>query len=119
MLFTNARSVMVLARAYRFESSMDTKEFRRLGHQLIDWIADYREKAYRGDFPVLRNVVPGTVRRSLPAAPPAEPERMDAVLADLNDVILPACTQWLDPRFFAYFPANSSLAAVLGDYVST
>jgi aromatic-L-amino-acid decarboxylase len=98
---------------------MDIKEFRRLGHELIDWIADYREKAYRGDFPVLPNVAPGTVKRALPASPPIEPERFDAVLTDLNNVVLPACTQWLDPRFFAYFPSNSSLSAVLGDYVST
>src|ERR1700704_2905935 len=98
---------------------MDVEEFRRLGHELIDWIADYREKAYRGDFPVMRNVAPGTVKRALPAAPPTEPEPFDAVLTDLNNVILPACTQWVDPRFFGYFPSNSSLAAVLGDYVST
>jgi aromatic-L-amino-acid decarboxylase len=98
---------------------MDTEEFRRLGHELIDWIADYREKATRGEFPVLRKVSPGTVKRALPAAPPLEPERFDAVLSDLNNIIVPACTQWLDPRFFAYFPSNSSLSAVLGDYVST
>ena len=98
---------------------MDTEEFRRIGHELIDWIADYREKATRGDLPVLRNVAPGTVKRALPASPPAEPERFDSILSDLNHVIVPACTQWLDPRFFAYFPSNSSLSAVLGDYVST
>jgi aromatic-L-amino-acid/L-tryptophan decarboxylase len=98
---------------------MDIEEFRRRGHELIDWIADYREKAYRGDFPVMRNVAPGTVKRALAAAPPTEPEHFDAVLTDLNNVILPACSQWLDPRFFGYFPSNSSLAAVLGDYVST
>jgi aromatic-L-amino-acid/L-tryptophan decarboxylase len=98
---------------------MDTEEFRRLGHELIDWIADYREKATHGEFPVLRNVTPGAVKSALPVAPPAEPERFDAVLSDLDKVILPNCTQWLDPRFFAYFPSNSSLSAVLGDYVST
>jgi aromatic-L-amino-acid decarboxylase len=86
---------------------------------LIDWIADYREKATHGEFPVLRNVTPGAVKSALPAAPPVEPERFDAVMSDLNQVILPNCTQWLDPRFFAYFPSNSSLSAVLGDYVST
>lgn len=98
---------------------MDTEEFRRVGHELIDWIADYREKAYRGEFPVVRNLAPGAVKRALPASPPHEPEQIGTVLADLNEVILPACTQWLDPRFFAYFPSNSSLAAVLGDYLST
>lgn len=98
---------------------MDVEEFRRRGHELIDWIADYRQKAYHGDFPVMANVSPGTVKRALPVAPPTEPERFEAVLADLNNVILPACSQWLDPRFFGYFSSNSSLAAVLGDYVST
>lgn len=98
---------------------MNVEEFRRLGHELIDWIADYREKAYRGDLPVMRNIDPGTVKRALPAGPPVEPESFQAVMTDLNNVILPACTQWLDPRFFAYFPSNSSMAAVLGDYVST
>ncbi len=98
---------------------MDIEEFRRLGHELIDWIADYRDKATHGEFPVLRNVTPGAVRGALAAAPPVEPERFDAVLSDLDQLILPNCTQWLDPRFFAYFPSNSSLAAVLGDYVST
>lgn len=98
---------------------MDIEEFRRFGHELIDWIADYREQACRGELPVMRNVAPGTLRRALPAAPPLEPERFEAVLSDLDKVILPACSQWIDPRFFGYFPSNSSLAAVLGDYVST
>src|SRR2546430_74710 len=53
------------------------------------------------------------------AAPPDAPELFGAILDDLTRVILPACTHWQDPRFFGYFPSNSSLAAVLGDYVST
>ena len=52
---------------------MNVEEFRRLGHELIDWIADYREKAYRGDLPVMRNVVPGSIKRALPTAPPIAP----------------------------------------------
>ncbi|HEY6482768.1 MAG TPA: pyridoxal-dependent decarboxylase [Steroidobacteraceae bacterium] len=98
---------------------MDSEEFRRIGHELIDWIADYRQQAYRGDFPVVAPVHPGTVKRALPSSAPAQPESFRAILADLDRIILPACTQWLDPRFFAYFPSNSCLAAVLGDFVST
>jgi aromatic-L-amino-acid decarboxylase len=98
---------------------MDIEEFRRFGHQLIDWIADYRNKAVSGDLPVMSNLPPGTVKRALPTAPPAEPEKFEAVLADLDRVILPACSQWLDPRFFGFFPSNSSAVAALGDYVST
>ena len=98
---------------------MDIEEFRRFGHQLIDWIADYRTRSVRGDFPVMPNLTPGSIKRALPDEPPLEPERFDVVLSDLDRLILPACSQWLDPRFFGYFPSNNSLAAALGDYVST
>src|SRR5579883_935472 len=98
---------------------MDSEEFRRLGHQVIDWVADYRERVARGEFPVMSRVAPGEVRAALPAAPPVEPQPLDGVLGELTRVILPGCTHWQDPRFFAYFPSNSSLAAVLGDFLST
>jgi aromatic-L-amino-acid/L-tryptophan decarboxylase len=98
---------------------MDIEEFRRFGHELIDWIADYRLKACRGELPVVANLTPGTVRRALPATPPLDPEKFETVLADLDRVILPACSHWLDPRFFGFFPSNNSAAAALGDYVST
>lgn len=98
---------------------MNTDEFRRLGHELIDWIADYRRDAAAGAYPVMARVEPGELRRRLPAEPPAEPEPLEESLADLTRLILPACTHWQDPRFFAYFPSNSSLAAVLGDLAST
>ncbi len=98
---------------------MDCEEFRRFGHALIDWIADYRRDCAQGVFPVMSRATPGAVRSQLPSSPPLEREPMDEILADLARVILPACTHWQDPRFFAYFPANSALAAVLGDLAST
>ena len=98
---------------------MDIEEFRRRGHEVVDWIADYRARTARGELPVMSRVAPGSVRAALPAMPPAEPQSLDGVLDDLTRVILPGCTQWQDPRFFAYFPSNSSLAAVLGDFLST
>ncbi len=98
---------------------MNSDEFRRLGHQLIDWIADYRRDTAAGTYPVMARVAPGEMRRRLPPSPPIEPEPLEEALADLTSIILPACTHWQDPRFFAYFPANSSLAAVLGDLAST
>jgi aromatic-L-amino-acid decarboxylase len=98
---------------------MDSEEFRRLGHEIVDWIADYRARSARGEFPVMSRVAPGDTRAALPATPPMQPESLDAVLDELTRVILPGCTHWQDPRFFAYFPSNSSLAAVLGDFLST
>jgi aromatic-L-amino-acid decarboxylase len=98
---------------------MDIEEFRRLGYEVVDWIADYRARITRGELPVMSRVAPGVVRAALPATPPAEPQPLDGMLADLTGIILPGCTHWQDPRFFAYFPSNSSLAAVLGDFLST
>jgi aromatic-L-amino-acid decarboxylase len=96
---------------------MDPEEFRRLGYQVVDWIADYRARV--ASLPVMARVEPGAVRAQLPKAPPAEPEDFEAVLRDLDRVVLPGLSHWQHPRFFGYFPSNGELASVLGDYVST
>jgi len=96
---------------------MTPDEFRKLGHEIVDWIADYRARA--GDLPVMSRVAPGSIRAQLPAAPPVAPERFDAVLRDLDTVILPGLSHWQHPDFFGYFPANGELSSVLGDYLST
>jgi aromatic-L-amino-acid decarboxylase len=96
---------------------MTPEEFRAYGHQLIDWIADYR--AGVADRPVMARTSPGEIRNQLPASPPEQPEGFDAIVRDLEDVILPGLSHWQHPRFFGYFPANASLASVLGDLLST
>src|SRR5438552_11741601 len=96
---------------------MTPEEFRAAGHRLIDWIADYRARA--GTFPVMARTEPGDIRNRLPAQPPHGPEPFDAIVRDLDQIIVPGLSHWQHPRFFGYFPSNGSLAAVLGDYVST
>lgn len=98
---------------------MDTEEFRRLGHEVVDWIADYRARTARGEFPVMSRVGPGDIRAALPASPPLEGESLAGLRDDLERLILPGCSHWQDPRFFGYFPSNSLLSAVLGDFLST
>ena len=96
---------------------MNPEEFRRAGHQLIDWIADYRARV--DEFPVRSTLEPGAVRAKLPAAPPTEPEPFEGIFSDLEEIILPGLSHWQSPSFFGYFPANGELASVLGDYIST
>src|SRR6186713_3044156 len=98
---------------------MTPEEFRRAGHELIDWVADYRERVARAEFPVMARTTPGALRAALPSAPPQAPEEFAAIRRDLDELILPACTHWLDPRFHGYFPSNGLPSAVLGDLVST
>jgi glutamate/tyrosine decarboxylase-like PLP-dependent enzyme len=55
----------------------------------------------------------------LPSGPPVQGEPFDAILRDVERIIVPGLTHWQHPGFFGYFPANGSLASVLGDYLST
>ena len=66
---------------------MTPDDFRKHGHRVVDWIADYYERLEQ--YPVLSQVAPGSVRAALPAAPPEQGEGFDAVLRDLDDVIMP------------------------------
>jgi aromatic-L-amino-acid/L-tryptophan decarboxylase len=96
---------------------MNPEEFRKFGHQLIDWIADYR--AHVADLPVRSRVEPGAVRAQLPSIPPVQPEPFEGIFDDLEQIILPGLSHWQHPNFFGYFPSNGELASVLGDYLST
>jgi aromatic-L-amino-acid decarboxylase len=96
---------------------MDTHDFRRLGHELIDWVADYREHV--AEFPVMSRVQPGEVAARLPAEPPRQAEGLATISADLDSIVLPGITHWNHPGFFAYFPSNSDLSSVLADLVSS
>jgi len=94
-----------------------TDEFRRRGHQLIDWIADYRDQV--ASRPVMARTEPGAVKAQLPRTPPDQPEDFDAVIDDLDAIVVPGLSHWTHPQFFGYFPSNGELSSVLGDYVST
>ncbi|WP_020174287.1 pyridoxal phosphate-dependent decarboxylase family protein [Methyloferula stellata] len=96
---------------------MTPDEFRRYGHQLVDWIADYRESLSKR--PVSQAIEPGAIKATLPTAPPEQPEPMEALIADLDRVVMPGLTHWQHKMFFGYFPANALLSGVLADLVST
>ena len=92
-------------------------EFRKNGHAVVEWVARYLETIE--DHPVQSGVDPGWVREQLPGSPPEQPEAFDAVLADLDRVIVPGVTHWQHPGWFAYFPTGASGPSVLADLVSS
>jgi aromatic-L-amino-acid/L-tryptophan decarboxylase len=96
---------------------MTPEEFRRNGHAVVDWIADYYARIE--SYPVLSRVAPGQIRASLPMAAPQKGEPFALILGDIENLILPGITHWQSPNFFAYFPANASGPAILGDLLSS
>jgi aromatic-L-amino-acid/L-tryptophan decarboxylase len=94
---------------------MTPDEFRRYGHAVVDWVADYW--ATLEERPVTPTVAPGEVAARLPVAAPERGEPVEAVLADLDRIVAPGLTHWQHPGFFGYFPANTSGPSVLGDLV--
>ena len=95
---------------------MNREDFRRFGHEFVDWIADYFERIE--DFPVLAAIEPGDLKAQLPANAPAHGESMDAILADLDRLIVPALTHWSHPSFFAYFATSTSAPGIFGELLA-
>ncbi len=96
---------------------MTPEQFREYGRSVVDWVADYYQSVE--SLPVLSQVMPGETVAALPAQAPDQPEAVDAILRDLDDIVLPGVTHWQSPNFFAYFPANASGPSILGDLVSS
>jgi aromatic-L-amino-acid decarboxylase len=105
------------ARTTDTEEGLDPVEFRRIGHELIEWVAAYRERV--ADYPVMSRVEPGEIESRFPGEPPGQGEGLETLVADLERLVLPGITHWNHPGFFAYFPSNADLSSVLADIVST
>ena len=95
---------------------MDPADFRRHGHALVEWIADYLAGSER--YPVLPRVAPGDVRRALPAEAPERGEPFEVIFADFERVLVPALTHWNHPGFFGYFAITASEAGVLAEFLA-
>ena len=95
---------------------MSADTFREDLHRVADWVAEYRENV--ASRPVLSRTQPGEIARALPDAAPDDPESLDTIIRDLDDILLPGITHWTHPRFFAYFPANNSEPSILAELVT-
>src|SRR6202162_6066323 len=90
---------------------IETDEFRAAARRAVDWIGQYLDTI--GERPVLSKVAPGDIRRSLPAVPPEEGERLEVIFEDFERLVLPGITHWNHPRFFAYFGITGSTPGIL------
>src|SRR6476619_1926522 len=95
---------------------MSKEDFRRLGHDLIDWIADYFQNI--DERPVLAAIEPGDLKTQLPSVPPVQGESMEKIVADLDRLIVPALTHWSHPSFFAYCATSTSAPGIFGELLT-
>jgi aromatic-L-amino-acid decarboxylase len=91
-------------------------DFRRDAGAAVEWVARYLDGVR--DYPVLADVEPGQVRAALPASPPERGEPFEAVLRDVDEVLLPGITHWNHPRFFAYFAISGSEPGILAELLA-
>ena len=96
---------------------MNSAEFRKYGYAVIDWIADYYDNIE--NYPVKSQMKPGDIRASLAKNPPQLGESMDNILEDIDRIIMPGITHWQSPKFFGYFPTNTSGPSILADLISS
>jgi aromatic-L-amino-acid decarboxylase len=92
---------------------MTPEEFRANGYAVVDWVARYLETVE--DLPVLPSVEPGDVAAMLPDEAPETGEPFDALIGDLDRVVMPGVTHWQSPNWFAFFPANASPPSILAE----
>ena len=90
--------------------------FREDGHLAVDWAARYLERV--PELPVLAQVKPGELSAKLPESPPDHAEPFADVLRDLDELVLPALTNWQHPRFFAYFAVSASEPGILAELLA-
>ncbi|MDX1587002.1 MAG: aminotransferase class V-fold PLP-dependent enzyme [Balneolaceae bacterium] len=95
---------------------MNSEQFRKEAHNLVDWMADYMDQVE--EYPVKPRVDPGDILKQIPKRPPEEPEAFEAIFKDFKNIIIPGMTHWESPKFMAYFPANKSYPSILGEMLT-
>ena len=95
---------------------MTSEEFRKNGHDFIDWMTDYLQGIE--NYPVKPDIEPGDIHKKLPQEAPIQAESMDSIFNDFKDIILPGMTHWQSPSFHAYFPGNNSKPSILAEMLT-
>jgi len=95
---------------------MSAEDFRRAGHEIIDWIADYFQNIEQ--LPVLSQIEPNWLKDNLPKSAPAQGEDFADIFADVDKLILPAVTNWNHPNFHGLFSTSTSAAGIFGELLS-
>jgi len=95
---------------------MPVEDFRKHGHEMIEWIADYLENIEQ--YPVFPNIYPGEIKNKIPLYPPVKGESIENIFSDFEKIIVPGTTHWNHPGFMAYFNSSASAPGILAELLS-
>lgn len=96
---------------------LDRNNFPKEAALVSQWVQNYLKNIEA--FPVKSQVQPKEIYDQIPASPPLEPEDIETILKDLNEIILPGITHWQHPNYHAYFNANSSVESLLAEHITS
>ncbi len=96
---------------------LDSREFRRAGHRLIDLVADYLDGVQERElFP---KAAPAEIERLFEEPLPRGPARLDAVLDELEQKFVPYCAHVNHPGYLGYITPSPNPAGILGDLLAS
>jgi aromatic-L-amino-acid decarboxylase len=94
---------------------MDSKEFRHLGHKVVDLLAEYLENIE--DRRVFPDVEPATVNAQFTESLPQEPLAPERVLEELEEKLLPYCTHVGHPGYMGLITPSPAPIGVVADFI--
>lgn len=94
---------------------MDAKEFRDLGHQVVDLLSDYL--GHIEEKRVFPDVEPRTVNQLFAEPLPQNPSSGQEVLRELEDKLLPYCTHVGHPGYMGLITPTPNPVGVIADFI--
>ena len=96
---------------------MDTDEFRRIGHNMIDMIADYLE--HIEDQALFPEVTPRHLDELFSEPLPQEPTDAEEVIRQIQEKLLPFCCHVNHPGYFGLITPTPTPVGILGDLMAS
>jgi aromatic-L-amino-acid decarboxylase len=96
---------------------MNTREFRDLGHRVVDLLVAYLEGVE--ERPLFPNVEPKTLEALFDEPIPTEPISSEALLREIEEKLLPYSIQVNHPGYFGYMTPTPAPVGVLGDFIAS
>ena len=83
--------------------------------EALTLLKDHLDKL--GSLPVKAQVEPGAVAAQFAQGVPESGQSLTELCAHIQKNLLPAVTHWQHPKFFAYYPASTSIPAIVSELI--